>query len=178
MFQFEQGEGFPQREERILKFWQGQGIFEKSVDGRKGRPLFSFYDGPPFATGLPHYGHILAGTIKDVVPRYKTMKGFCVPRRFGWDCHGLPIENEIEKAKELSGSSAIEHFGIANFNEECRGIVLRYTSEWKKTVERMGRWVDFDNTYRTMDLNFMESVWWVFKQIYDEGLVYEGFKVM
>ncbi len=178
MFQFEQGESFPKREERVQRFWEGEGIFKKSVEGRKGKPLFSFYDGPPFATGLPHYGHLLAGTIKDVVPRFKTMKGFCVPRRFGWDCHGLPVENEIEKARELSGATAIEAFGIANFNEECRSIVLRYTGEWKKTVDRMGRWVDFDQTYRTMDLPFMESVWWAFKQLADQGLVYEGFKVM
>lgn len=178
MFHFEQGESFSKREERILYFWQKHKIFEKSVDNQKLKPLFSFYDGPPFATGLPHYGHLLAGTIKDVVPRYKTMKGFWVPRRFGWDCHGLPIENEIEKAKELSGASAIETFGIANFNEECRSIVLRYTSEWKKTVDRMGRWVDFNQTYRTMDKDFMESVWWVFSQLYEKGLIYEGFKVM
>ncbi len=153
-------------------------VFERSVEERKDKPLFSFYDGPPFATGLPHYGHLLAGTIKDVIPRYKTMKGFCVPRRFGWDCHGLPVENEIEKAKELSGASAIETFGIGAFNEECRSIVLRYTSEWQKTIDRMGRWVDFNNTYKTMDPSFMESVWWVFKQLFDKGLVYEGFKVM
>src|SRR5690242_4598452 len=178
MFQFDQEETIPRREERILRFWHERKTFEKSIETRKERPLFCFYDGPPFATGLPHYGHILAGTLKDVVPRYKTMKGFCVPRRFGWDCHGLPIENEIEKAKVLSGSASIEEFGIANFNEECRGIVLRYTSEWKKTVNRMGRWVDFDNAYRTMDPSFMESVWWVFQQLYDKGLVYEGFKVM
>src|SRR5581483_2584732 len=139
---------------------------------------FSFYDGPPFATGLPHYGHLLAGTIKDVVPRYKTMKGYYVPRRFGWDCHGLPIENEIEKAKGLTGAQSIEAFGIAKFNEECRSIVLRYTNEWKSTVERMGRWVDFDNTYKTMDISFMESVWWAFKELFDKGLIYEGFKVM
>jgi isoleucyl-tRNA synthetase len=176
MFEFKQGQGFPEREEEVLAFWQEGQIFEKSVE--KGEKLFSFYDGPPFATGLPHYGHLLAGTIKDVVPRYKTMKGYRVPRRFGWDCHGLPIENEIEKAKELSGAGAIEAFGIANFNEECRKIVLRYTGEWKKTVDRMGRWVDFDRAFRTMDLKFMESVWWVFKQLFEQGLVYEGFKVM
>ena len=176
MFQFDQSQSFPKREEEVLEFWQKEKIFQKSVDPKK--PLFSFYDGPPFATGLPHYGHLLAGTIKDVVPRYKTMKGFSVPRRFGWDCHGLPVENEIEKAQELSGASAIEMFGIDKFNEECRSIVLRYTNEWKKTVNRMGRWVDFDNTYRTMDLTFMESVWWVFQQLWSQGLVYEGFKVM
>src|SRR6202012_2707752 len=122
---------------------------------------------------------ILTGTIKDVVLRYKTMKGFYVPRRFGWDCHGLPIENEIEKKFGLSGASSIENFGIARFNEECRKIVLRYTEEWKAIVNRMGRWVDFNHTYRTMDKSFMETVWWVFKQLYqDKGLVYEGLKVM
>lgn len=178
MFSIDQDETFPGREERVLHFWRKNHIFEKSLEHRKNKPLFSFYDGPPFATGLPHYGHLLAGTIKDVIPRYKTMKGYYVPRRFGWDCHGLPIENEIEKAKELSGASAIEKFGIANFNEECRKIVLRYSSEWKETVERSGRWVDFSQTYRTMDTPFMESVWWVFKQLFDSGLVYEGFKVM
>ncbi|MES2198888.1 MAG: isoleucine--tRNA ligase [Chlamydiota bacterium] len=171
-------ESFPLKEERILAFWQKENIFEKSLDNRTSNPLFSFYDGPPFATGLPHYGHILAATLKDVIPRYKTMKGFYVPRRFGWDCHGLPVENEIEKEKELSGAHAIESFGIANFNEECRSIVLRYTGEWKQTVDRMGRWVSFSDTYKTMDPSFMESVWWVFGQLYGKGLVYEGFKVM
>lgn len=169
---------FPEKEKRVLKFWQEEKIFEKSLEQTEKGPLFSFYDGPPFATGLPHYGHLLAGTIKDVIPRYKTMKGYFVKRRFGWDCHGLPVENEIEKAKELRGSDEIENFGIANFNEECRSIVLRYTGEWKKTVARMGRWVDMEHTYRTMDKSFMESVWWVFKQLFNQGLVYQGFKVM
>lgn len=178
MFEHRQQESFPHREERVLAFWKSQQIFEKSLEQRKGSPLFSFYDGPPFATGLPHYGHILAGTIKDVLPRYKAMQGFYVPRRFGWDCHGLPVENEIEKAHELSGASAIERFGIPEFNEECRSIVLRYTEQWKRTVDRMGRWVSFEGTYRTMDMSFMESVWWVFGQLYEKGLVYEGFKVM
>ena len=178
MFSFDQSESFPQREERVLRFWQEKAVFKRSLEMNRENPLFSFYDGPPFATGLPHYGHLLAGTIKDVIPRYKTMKGFYVPRRFGWDCHGLPVENEIEKAQQLSGAASIEEFGIANFNEECRKIVLRYTNEWKKTVDRMGRWVDFDRTYHTMDLTFMESVWWVFKQLYERDLVYEGFKVM
>lgn len=171
-------ESFDEREKRVLRLWQEKKMFETSVSQREGRPLFAFYDGPPFATGLPHYGHILAGTIKDVVLRYKTMKGFHVPRRFGWDCHGLPVENEIEKTFGLSGASSIEAFGIARFNEECRSIVLRYTEEWKEIVNRMGRWVDFSQTYRTMDKTFMESVWWVFKQLYEKGLVYEGLKVM
>ncbi|WP_042279999.1 isoleucine--tRNA ligase [Candidatus Protochlamydia sp. R18] len=178
MFEEVLQESFDEREKKVLKFWQEGQLFERSVENRKGQPLFTFYDGPPFATGLPHYGHILAGTIKDVVLRYKTMKGFCAPRRFGWDCHGLPVENEIEKTFGLSGAKSIEEFGIAKFNEECRNIVLRYTEEWKFTVNRMGRWVDFNQTYRTMDLPFMESVWWVFKQLYDKGLVYEGLKVM
>ncbi|MBS0650913.1 MAG: isoleucine--tRNA ligase [Verrucomicrobia bacterium] len=178
MFEPNSKESFPEREERVLEFWQKKKIFEKSVDQRRECKVFSFYDGPPFATGLPHYGHLLAGTLKDVVPRYKAMQGYYVPRRFGWDCHGLPVENEIEKAKELSGAAAIEEFGVAKFNEECRGIVLRYTSEWQRTVNRMGRWVSFENTYHTMDLSFMESVWWAFGQLYEKGLVYEGFKVM
>lgn len=178
MFEEVLQESFDEKEKRVLSFWQDENLFQKSVDKRKTAPLFSFYDGPPFATGLPHYGHLLAGTIKDVVLRYKTMKGFHVPRRFGWDCHGLPVENEIEKTYGLSGAASIEEFGIAKFNEACRGIVLRYTEEWKSIVNRMGRWVDFSQTYRTMDLPFMESVWWVFKELYERGLVYEGLKVM
>lgn len=171
-------ESFDERELRILRFWEEERIFERSVDERASRPLFSFYDGPPFATGLPHYGHLLAGTIKDVVLRYKTMQNYYVPRRFGWDCHGLPIENEIEKAHGLSGAGAIEAYGVANFNEECRKIVLRYSAEWRTIVQRMGRWVDFGNIYRTMDLPFMESVWWVFQQLFEKGLIHEGYKVM
>ncbi len=178
MFEKDQKETFAAREERILKFWQEQEIFAKSLENREKAPPFTYYDGPPFATGLPHYGHILASTVKDLVARYKTMKGFFVSRRFGWDCHGLPVENEIEKAKELSGAPSIEKFGIANFNEECRKIVLRYTSEWEKTINRIGRWIDFSKTYKTMDPTFMETVWWVFKQLHEKDLVYSGFKVM
>lgn len=178
MFKEIQPESFSAREERILKFWNENAIFQASLKQREKDSAFTFYDGPPFATGLPHYGHLLAGTIKDVVPRYKTMKGFYVSRRFGWDCHGLPVEQEIEKGFNLSGAKSIEEFGIGRFNEECRKIVLRYTEEWKQVVSRMGRWVDFDQTYKTMDLNFMESVWWVFKQLFEKGLVYEGYKVM
>lgn len=178
MFEINQDESFSAREERILSFWNSHKIFLKSIENRKDSPLFSVYDGPPFATGLPHYGHLLASAIKDTVFRYQTMRGYKVPRRFGWDCHGLPVENEIEKAKELSGAGEIEAFGIADFNEECRKIVLRYTKEWQDTIERFGRWVDFSKTWKTMDTSFMESVWWVFKQLYEKGLVYEGFKVM
>jgi len=178
MFKADQNKTFSHREEEVLDFWQEHKVFEKSVENNKDQPYFSFYDGPPFATGLPHYGHLLAGTIKDVVLRFKTMEGFCVPRRFGWDCHGLPVENEIEKDKQIFGAKAIEKFGIAKFNDACREIVFRYTKEWKKTVERMGRWVDFSHTYRTMDKTFMESVWWVCKELFEKGLIYEGFKVM
>jgi len=178
MFDEVQQDSFDEREKRVLAFWKDKQIFERSVNERINEPHFSFYDGPPFATGLPHYGHYLAGTIKDVILRYKTMQGHYVPRRFGWDCHGLPIEQEIEKAFNLTGAKSIEEFGVANFNEECRKIVLRYTEEWKTLVTRMGRWVDFSKTYRTMDRTFMESVWWVLKQLYDKGLVYEGYKVM
>jgi isoleucyl-tRNA synthetase len=169
---------FPELEARILEFWRQERIFQKSVEQRPAEKPFIFYDGPPFATGLPHYGHLLAGTIKDVIPRFKTMQGYRVERRFGWDCHGLPVEYEIEQTLDLKGRPDIEAFGIGNFNEECRKIVLRYTSEWRETVERMARWIDFDNDYKTMDRPFMESVWWVFKQLWDKGLIYEGVKVM
>ena len=169
---------FPELEARILEFWRQENIFRKSVEERPADNEFIFYDGPPFATGLPHYGHLLAGTIKDVIPRYKTMQGYRVERRFGWDCHGLPVEYEIEQTLGLKGRPDIEEFGVGNFNEECRKIVLRYASEWRETVERMARWIDFDNDYKTMDLTFMESVWWVFDQLWKKGLIYEGVKVM
>jgi len=169
---------FPELEEEVLEFWEKEGIFAKSLEQRREGPYFSIYDGPPFATGLPHYGHLLAGTIKDVVPRYKTMKGHYVPRRFGWDCHGIPIEHEIEKRLGLSGATEIEAYGIAKFNEECSRIVQRYAEEWRYTVSRMGRWVDFDQTWKTMDFPFMESVWWVFSQLFEKGFVYEGHRVV
>lgn len=173
-----QKESFADQEKVILEFWKREGIFQKSIENRKSAPIFRSYDGPPFATGLPHYGHILAGTIKDVILRYKTQQGFKVPRRFGWDCHGLPIENMIEKEIGISGAGAIEEYGIGKFNEDCRASVLRYVEEWKATVDRMGRFVDFEETYKTMDVNFMESVWWVFGELWKKGLVYEGYKVM
>ncbi len=175
---FDARKSLPDRELEVLSFWKKKKIFETSLENRKDAKSFTFYDGPPFATGLPHYGHLLAGTIKDVVPRFWTMKGYKVPRRFGWDCHGLPIENEIEKALGLSGAASIEEYGIPKFNEECRKIVLRYTDEWQSIVERFGRWVDFSKTWKTMDLPFMESIWWVFGQLWEKGLVYEGYKVM
>ncbi len=169
---------FPSMEEKILKFWEKKDIFKSSMKNRKDNSEFVFYDGPPFATGLPHYGHILASIIKDIIPRYKTMKGYFVDRRFGWDCHGLPVENEMEKELELEGKKEIEEYGIDKFNEACRSIVLRYTKEWEKTIIRAGRWVDFGNQYRTMDLDFMESIWWVFKTIWEKNLIYEGNKIL
>lgn len=169
---------FSQMEEEILQFWRLENIFQKSIDERPKVNSFSFYDGPPFATGLPHYGHLLAGTIKDVIPRYKTMRGYRVERRFGWDTHGLPVEYEVEQSLKLNGRNDIELFGEGKFNEECRSIVLRYTSEWRETVDRMARWVDFNNDYKTMDIDFMESVWWVFKSLWEKELIYEGVKVV
>ncbi len=169
---------FAENEKEVLGFWEENKIFEKSIEQRKGKEEFIFYDGPPFATGLPHYGHLLAGTIKDVIPRYQSMQGKYVDRTFGWDCHGLPVEFEMEKELNLSGKKDIEDYGIDKFNEACRGIVLRYTSEWEKVVKRMGRWVDFDRGYRTMDLDYMESIWWVFKQLWNQGLIYEGYKIL
>ncbi len=169
---------FPQEEEKVLKFWDDNKIYEKSIQSRPADNEYVFYDGPPFATGLPHFGHILPGTIKDAIPRYQSMKGKRVVRRFGWDCHGLPVEAEMEKTIGVSGHSNIVEYGVAKFNEECRSIVLRYTSEWKKAITRTGRWVDFDNGYRTMDKSYMESVWWVFKTLYDKGLIYEGYNVL
>ncbi len=169
---------FPEIEEEVLRFWEENDTFAKSLANRKDCPQFVFYDGPPFATGLPHYGHLLAGTIKDVVPRYQTMRGNYVERTFGWDCHGLPVENEVEKELDLSSRHEIEAYGVSGFNEKCRSIVLRYTREWRDIVNRIGRWVDFDNGYRTMDPPYMESIWWVFRQLWDSGLIYEGFKVL
>ncbi|MBN1603599.1 MAG: isoleucine--tRNA ligase [Chitinispirillaceae bacterium] len=168
---------FPSVEDEILKFWKDNAIFSQSLEQTRGKNSFVFYDGPPFATGLPHYGHLLAGTLKDIIPRYWTMQGHHVDRRFGWDCHGLPVENEMEKEFKVSGKRDIEKLGIAIFNEACRSIVLRYTSQWEKVVTRMGRWVDFVNQYRTMDAPYMESIWWVFKQIWEKELIYQGFRV-
>lgn len=169
---------FPQEEEKVLKFWEEERIFEKSIESRPADRQFVFYDGPPFATGLPHYGHLVPGTIKDAIPRYKTMRGYRVRRTFGWDCHGLPVENEVTKKLGFSGRTAIESYGVGRFNEDCRSIVLRYTGEWKRTIQRMGRWVDIDHPYRTMDTDYMESIWWVFKRLYEKGLIYEGYNIL
>ncbi len=169
---------FPKMEEEILSFWEKDATFEKSLKKNEGGERYTFYDGPPFATGLPHYGHLLAGTIKDIVPRYQTMRGKYVERRFGWDTHGLPIEALAQDALGVAGAPEIKALGIDTFNEQCRSMVLKYVGEWRKTVTRMGRWVDFDNDYKTMDPGFMESIWWVFKQLWVQGRVYKSHRIM
>ena len=169
---------FPELEERILARWAEQGTFQRSIDERPDDSRYTFYDGPPFATGLPHYGHLVASTLKDIVPRYWTMRGHRVDRRFGWDTHGLPIEMLVEKELGLSGPTSVREHGVADFNETCRANVLTYTEEWRKVITRLGRWVDFDRDYKTMDASFMESVWWVFKELWDKDLVYTDFRVM
>ncbi|MCL1887596.1 MAG: class I tRNA ligase family protein, partial [Kiritimatiellaeota bacterium] len=169
---------FPAMEREVLRFWDAHDTFKKSLEARKDAPRYVFYDGPPFATGLPHYGHLLAGTIKDIVPRYQTMRGNYVERRFGWDCHGLPIEALAQEALGINGAAAIREYGVGKFNEQCRSMVLRYVEEWRKTVTRMGRWVDFDNDYKTMEPSYMESIWWVMKSLWDKKLLYEGYYIL
>ncbi len=175
---FDDALSIPELEERVADFWENDKTFEKSLEKTKSGAPYTFYDGPPFATGLPHYGHILASTIKDLIPRYQTMSGHFVRRRWGWDCHGLPVEEIVERQLGISGKKQIEEVGIQKFNETCRATVLRFADEWGKMVRRLGRWVEFENSYKTMDRTFMESVWWAFKTIYDKGLVYEGRKVL
>jgi isoleucyl-tRNA synthetase len=169
---------FPKIENEILEYWQTHDIFQKSLDKNRESKPYIFYDGPPFATGMPHYGHILTSYIKDTIPRYFTMRGRFVDRRWGWDCHGLPIEYEIEKKLGISGKAAIEDYGIDKFNKACSDIVLKYADDWVSIIERIGRWVDFERKYQTMDLDFMESVMWVFKDLYEKGLIYESLKVV
>jgi len=169
---------FPRLEEDILSYWEKNKTFEKSVSNREGKDEFVFYDGPPFATGLPHFGHFIPSTIKDIVPRYQTMKGKKVERRFGWDCHGLPVENLIEQELGLNSKTDIEKFGVAAFNEACRDSVFRYVKEWRQTITRLGRWVDFDNDYKTMDPDYMETIWWVVKSLWDKDLLYEGHYIL
>lgn len=166
------------REEKILEFWKTNNTFKKSLEKNSPKGNYVFYDGPPFATGLPHYGHILGSTAKDVIGRYQTMQGFKVPREWGWDCHGLPIENIVEKDLGVSGHKEIEALGIEKFTEAARSKVLTYVAEWKKTVDRIGRWVDFDGGYKTMDNTFIESVWWALKELHKKGLLYEGVRVL
>ncbi len=177
---------FPSLEKDVLAYWKADGTFQASIDARPatsaggtyGDNEFVFYDGPPFANGLPHYGHLLTGYAKDVVPRYQTMRGTRVERRFGWDTHGLPAELEAERVLGIEDKSQIEEMGIAAFNEACKASVLKYTEEWEEYVTRQARWVDFENDYKTLDVTFMESVIWGFKRLYDKGLAYEGHRVL
>ncbi|EKD46913.1 MAG: hypothetical protein ACD_67C00019G0001 [uncultured bacterium] len=171
-------QSLPKMEEEVLKFWGENKIFEKSLEIRKGSQEYTFYDGPPFATGNPHYGHLVGSTMKDVVPRYWTMRGFHVERKWGWDCHGLPIENIVEKELGSKSKNEIEKLGVEKFNDLCRSKVLEYVDVWKVVINRMGRWADMENAYKTMDLPYMESVWWVFKELWDKGLIYEGYRSM
>ena len=166
------------REEETLARWEALHIFEKTLKQTKDGEPFSFYDGPPFATGLPHYGHILTSVIKDVIPRYQTMRGRYVRRVWGWDCHGLPVENLIEQELGLGHKKDIEAYGLEKFNEAARASVVRYDTEWKKIIPRIGRFIDMEHSYRTMDANYTESIWWAFKNLFDQGLVYQGFKSM
>ena len=171
---------FPEIEKQVLDYWDKDGTFQESIDqrSREGAEEFVFYDGPPFANGLPHYGHLLTGYTKDLVPRYQTMRGKRVERRFGWDTHGLPAEVEAERLLGISGRPEIEKFGVAKFNEFCKTSVLKYTQDWRSYVTRQARWVDFDNDYKTLDQNYTESVLWAFKELHNKGLIYEGFKVL
>ena len=177
---------FPLIEEDVLAYWKADGTFQASIDnrpastgnGEDGDNEFVFYDGPPFANGLPHYGHLLTGYAKDVVPRFETMRGKRVERRFGWDTHGLPAELEAERILGITDKSQIEEMGIAAFNKACRESVLKYTDEWQEYVTRQARWVDFENDYKTLDVTYMESVLWAFKSLHDKGLAYEGYRVL
>jgi isoleucyl-tRNA synthetase len=169
---------FPALELEVLDYWARDDTFRASIARRDGSPEYVFYDGPPFANGLPHYGHLLTGYVKDIIPRYRTMRGYKVERRFGWDTHGLPAELEVERQLGITDKSQIDAMGIAAFNEACRESVLRYTDEWQAYVTRQARWVDFDNDYKTLDLSYMESVIWAFKQLWDKGLAYEGYRVL
>lgn len=169
---------FAQAEEKVLEFWEKADIFQKSMDREAPNGDYVFYDGPPFATGLPHYGHLVANLMKDTVPRYWTMKGYRVERKWGWDCHGLPLENLAEKELGLKDKKDIEEYGVEKFNQYCESIVLRYADEWKKIIRRVGRWVDMENDYKTMDPEYMESIWWVFKRLWEKDLIYKGYKPM
>ncbi len=169
---------FSQLEEEVLGFWEKNKIFEKSIKRSVPKGEYVFYDGPPFATGLPHYGHIVASIMKDTMPRYWTMQGYKVERRWGWDCHGLPIENIVEKEMGSQKKKDIEKLGVDKFNELCRSKVLSYVEDWKRVIKRLGRWADMDNAYKTMDIDFMESVWWVFKELWDRGLIYKDYRSM
>lgn len=165
-----------QREEEVLKFWDEADIFNKSLNKKSPQGDYVFYDGPPFATGTPHYGHIVASVMKDVVPRYQTMRGYHVERKWGWDCHGLPIENIVEKELGTKTKKEIETLGVGKFNELCRSKVLTYVDEWQRVIRRLGRWVDMENSYKTMDLSFMDSIWWAFKELWNKDLIYKDYR--
>jgi isoleucyl-tRNA synthetase len=169
---------FPALEEQILAFWEKHDTFRASVENRRDAPEFVIYDGPPFANGLPHFGHLVPSTIKDIIPRYQTMRGKRVDRRFGWDCHGLPVENLIEKELKLNSKTDIETYGVTRFNDACRASVLRYVGEWRRIITRLGRWVDFDHDYKTMNPDYMESIWHVMRALWDKGLLYEGHYIL
>ena len=173
---------FPEIEERILKYWDQDGTFQASIDqrdaGQDGSNEFVFYDGPPFANGLPHYGHLLTGYAKDLVGRYQTQRGRRVERRFGWDTHGLPAELEAMKQLGMTDKTQIEAMGIDKFNDACRASVMKYADEWKSYVTRQARWVDFENDYKTLNVEYMESVLWAFKQLHEKGLTYNGYRVL
>jgi isoleucyl-tRNA synthetase len=169
---------FPELEERVLAHWAEHDTFRRSIANREGAEEFVFYDGPPFANGLPHYGHLLTGYVKDLVPRYQTMRGKKVDRRFGWDTHGLPAELEAERQLGIQDKSEIDVMGVEKFNDYCRTSVLRYTEEWREYATRQARWVDFVGDYKTLDIDFMESVMWAFKTLYDKGLIYQGYRVL
>src|SRR6056297_11571 len=168
---------YSKKEEKVLKFWKENDVFNKSVQQREGEELFSFYDGPPFATGSPHHGHLLPSTLKDAVLRYWTMKGYYVPRRVGWDCHGLPVENLAEEELGINTKKEIEELGIEKFSQECRGLVFRYLTDFEDLLKRFGRWADYDNYYSTINPHYTESVWWVFKQLQEQDLVYKDYRI-
>jgi len=165
-------------EEDVLKFWNESDIFKKSLDKNAPRGEYVFYDGPPFATGTPHYGHLVGSIMKDVIPRYQTMRGYHVERIWGWDCHGLPIENIVEKELGTKTKKEIESLGVAKFNDLCRARVSTYIDEWKTIINRLGRWADMENSYRTMDLPYMETIWWALKQLWDKDLIYKAYRSM
>ncbi|MBI2868912.1 MAG: class I tRNA ligase family protein, partial [Chloroflexi bacterium] len=168
---------FPENEKRILQWWRERRVFERSVENRKGGPRFTLYEGPPTANGNPGIHHVLARVFKDIIPRYKAMKGCYVPRFAGWDTHGLPVELEVEKELGLSSKSQIEQYGIARFNARCRESVFRYLKEWNAMTERIAFWIDLEHPYITMDNSYIESVWWSLKQMWDRGLIYQGYRV-
>ena len=169
---------YSENEEKILKFWKENEIFEKSLKKDKGKKTFVFFDGPPFATGTPHYGHLLQSAVKDAIPRYKTMRGFCVPRQWGWDCHGLPIENIVEKELGTKSKKEIVAMGVEKFNNLCRDKIFTFIHEWETIIPRFGRWADMAHPFRTMDFEYMQSEWWAFKELYKKGLIYEDYRSM